>query len=349
MKTDDPNNDKDGSSNQHNPSKPKYNQGQSQKGTQTNSEKDSSKGKYTQTGKGKQCSKKLNTLGGYAGRVMVSDRRQPICIPSGTSKVVVGRNQDKLPKGSYIVEATDDDNLPCGISVNHTYVNPTKAKQVSVISLNTNSYNIWIRQPLYTTTIWDVELKDWEYEPIITKSKDADTFEIKLQLVPPKDLREEILSNATEIDPEVGEASGKKKFKEKDKKTSFGTRPDTKDPKFDFKKELERLPFELNIGDAPLTHEQQARLINVIYNHTEVFSLFDGDLGFCDILKHSIPTTVDKPVYLPHRQIPVQLQSEVRKCLDNWLKQGILCPSKAHICDTGCDSLEENQRNSPLC
>ena len=89
------------------------------------------------------------------------------------------------------------------------------------------------------------------------------------------------------------------------------------------------MPFELNIGDAPLTREQQARLIDVIYDHMEVFSLFDRDLGFCDVLKHSIPTTTDKPVYLPHRQIPVQLQSEVRKCLDNWLKQGIIHPSKS--------------------
>ena len=32
---------------------------------------------------------------------------------------------------------------------------------------------------------------------------------------------------------------------------------------------------------------------------------------------------------MPHRQIPVQLQSEVRKCLDNWLKQGIIRPSKS--------------------
>ena len=89
------------------------------------------------------------------------------------------------------------------------------------------------------------------------------------------------------------------------------------------------MPFELNIGDTPLTREQQVHLIDVIYDHTEVFSLFDGDLGFCDVLKHSIPTTTDKPVYLPHRQIPVQLQSKVRKCLDNWLKQGIIRPSKS--------------------
>ena len=32
---------------------------------------------------------------------------------------------------------------------------------------------------------------------------------------------------------------------------------------------------------------------------------------------------------MPHRQIPVQLQSEVRKCLDNWLKQGKIRPSKS--------------------
>ena len=153
------------------------------------------------------------------------------------------------------------------------------AKQVSVILLNTNSYNVWIRQPLYAATIWDVDLKDWDYEPIITKSDEEDTFEVKLQPVPPEDLREEILSNATEVNQDTNDTSGKSATKEKDEKPSFGIRPNTKDPDFDFKRELERLPFELNIGDAPLTRDQQARLIDVIYSHTEVFSLFDGDLG----------------------------------------------------------------------
>ena len=329
VQSDDPSKDDDGNSRNNQPSKPKRRQEQCKNSSEAKSEKDSGKSKNTQTGSGKQRNKKLNTLGGYAGRVMVGDRRQPICIPAGTSKVVIGKTQEKLPRGSYMIEATDDDNLPCGVSVNHTYVNPTKAKQVSVILLNTNSYNVWIRQPLYAATIWDVELKDWDYEPIITKSDEANTFEVKLQPVPPEDLREEILSNATEVNQETNDTSGKSASDEKDEKPSFGARPNTKDPDFDFKKELERLPFELNIGDAPLNREQQARLIDVIYDHTEVFSLFDGDLGFCDVLKHSIPTTTDKPVYLPHRQIPVQLQSEVRKCLDNWLKQGIIRPSKS--------------------
>ena len=332
VQSDDPSKDNDRNSHNNQSSKPKRSQEQCKNSNEAKSGKNSGKSKNTQTGSRKQCDKKLNTLGGYAGRVMVGDCRQPICIPAGTSKVVIGETQDKLPRGSYMVQATDDDNLPCGVSVNHTYVNPTKAKQVSVILLNTNSYNVWIRQPLYAATIWDVELKDWDYEPIITKSDEANTFEVKLQPVPPEDLREEILSNATKVSQETNDTndtSGKSTSNEKDEKPSFGVRPDTKNPDFDFKKELERLPFELNIGDAPLTRKQQACLIDVIYDHTEVFSLFDGDLGFCDVLKHSIPTTTDKPVYLPHRQIPVQLQSEVRKCLDNWLKQGIMHPSKS--------------------
>ena len=52
-------------------------------------------------------------------------------------------------------------------------------------------------------------------------------------------------------------------------------------------------------------------------------------MGFCDVLSTVSQQLLTKPVYLPHRQIPVQLQSEVRKCLDNWLKQGIIRPSKS--------------------
>ena len=46
------------------------------------------------------------------------------------------------------------------------------------------------------------------------------------------------------------------------------------------------------------------------------------------MLAHTI-TTTDKPVYLPHRTIPKQLQGEVRKCLNMWLRQRIIYPSKS--------------------
>ena len=70
-------------------------------------------------------------------------------------------------------------------------------------------------------------------------------------------------------------------------------------------------------------------LLELIYDHQNIFSLCDEDLGLCDHLKHTIPTTTMKPVYLPHRTIPAQLQMEVRKCLDTWLKQGIICPPRS--------------------
>ena len=82
--------------------------------------------------------------------------------------------------------------------------------------------------------------------------------------------------------------------------TKFGPRPDTGSIDFDFKTELECLLFTINIREAPLSREQQSCFIDLIYDYKEVFSLYDGDLGFCDALKHSIPTTMDKPVYLPH-------------------------------------------------
>ena len=114
----------------------------------------------------------------------------------------------------------------------------------------------------------------------------------------------------------MGESTKESSKCEDKEKPSFGTPPDFESDQFDFKKELERLPFIVNIGEAPLTLEQQKRFISLIYKNQSVFSLYDGHLGFCDWLKYSISTTTNKPVYLPHRQIPIQLQSDVKKCLD---------------------------------
>ena len=67
VKTDNPSNDQGEGCNKYNPSEPKNNQNQSQRNNQTSSKQNPGKSKSSQTSKGKQCSKKLNTLGGYAG------------------------------------------------------------------------------------------------------------------------------------------------------------------------------------------------------------------------------------------------------------------------------------------
>ena len=106
--------------------------------------------------------------------------------------------------------------------------------------------------------------------------------------------------------------------------------PHVKAMNFDFQAEIDCLPFKLNMGTTvDMTHEQQRQFINIIYHHPEVFSLHDEDLGFCNKIKHTIPMTSDRPVYLPHHTIPPQLLGEVCKCLDTWLRQGIIRPSQS--------------------
>ena len=120
-----------------------------------------------------------------------------------------------------------------------------------------------------------------------------------------------------------------KPIKDSGEKPKFGSQPRFGSPDFDFQKELDRLPFPLNLGKVEMSKEQQVRFLELIYDNQSVFSLCDEDLGLCDCLKHMILTTTDKPVYLPHHTIPVQLQAEVCKCLDTWLKQGIIQPSQS--------------------
>ena len=103
--------------------------------------------------------------------------------------------------------------------------------------------------------------------------------------------------------------------KEQGERSKFGPQPKFDDPNFDFQAELKRLPFPINLGEVEMSKAQQVRFLELIYHNQVVFSLCDEDLGLCDHLKHTIPTTTNKPVYLPHHTIPVQLQAEVANVL----------------------------------
>ena len=51
----------------------------------------------------------------------------------------------------------------------------------------------------------------------------------------------------------------------------------------------------MNIREVDMSKSQQQRFLELIYDNQSVFSLCDEDLGLCDCLKHTIPTTTDKP------------------------------------------------------
>ena len=267
-------------------------------------------------------------LGGFAGRVSIGDIRNPICIPANSSKTVICQTARVNRKKSFMVESTESSNLPLGVGVNNTLVTPSKSGLVSVIVINNNSHNVWIHQPLYVGDLWEVSPKEWEYEPVLTRKEGTNDIEVNFVQVPEEDLQHDILTNGAACGEEMEEEVPSSQDTETKSKPSFGNPPDFNSDQFDFKKELERLPFPVNIGEAPLNLDQQKHFIRLIYKNQAMFSLYDGDLGYCDCLKHSIPTTTERPVYLPHHQIPIQLQCEVRKCLDAWLKARIIRPSK---------------------
>ena len=231
----------------------------------------------------------------------MGDKHHPMCIPANSSKTIIGKVPKVDRKSTYLVEKTEDSNLPIGVGVNNTLVTPSKSGLVSVILINNNNHNVWIRQPLYAADLWEVEPKEWEYETVLTHEEGTNNVTINFVQVPPEEFREDIFSNAAEAEENnSSNKTAKDQNSKGEEKPKFGSPPDYDSPDFDFKGECERLPFPLNIGEAPLDLDQQKRFIRLIYENQEVFSLYDGDLGYCDKLKHSIPTTTNKPVYLPH-------------------------------------------------
>ena len=258
------------------------------------------------------------------GQVWVGNTCQAICIPANSVKVMQGRTNKITRWLSCMVEARVCHNLPRGIVVNRTMVTPCKNKQVPVALMNTNTYNVWICQPLLVADIVEAEDCPWDYQS--SMSRDGNKINISFCPVPSTEVQAEIVAvSVTKAEP------GKKleMTNEGGERPKFGSRPDFNNQKFDFKKELSWLPFPVNMGEVEMTESQQKRFIKLIYDHQSVFSLCDEDLGLCDHLKHTIPTTTDKPIYLPHHTILVQLQAEVCKCLDTWLKQGIIWPSRS--------------------
>ena len=197
-----------------------------------------------------------------------------------------------------------------------------KRGQVAVIVINTTSRNIWICQPLLAAKIYKVELHPWQYKSILYR--EGNTIKVGFQLIVPSEVEGGLQINQVEVnikeEPSEEECTPPL--------LSVGLHPDTS-KEYNFEDEVAKLLFKFNIGDAPFSKEQKDHLLILIYNHQKVFSLHNEDLGFCNKLAHTISTMTDKPVYLPHRTIPRQLQGEVGKSLNTWLRQGIIRPSKS--------------------
>ena len=126
----------------------------------------------------------------------------------------------------------------------------------------------------------------------------------------------------------------------------FSPRPDVNSANFYFKAEIDPLPFKLNMGTTiEMTCEQQSQFINIIYDNSEVFSLHDEDLGFYNKIKHTIPTTSDRPVYLAHCSIPPQLLGEACKCFGYLVEAGNYKTISKPLCFPDSDCVKKVRGN----
>ena len=91
--------------------------------------------------------------------------------------------------------------------------------------------------------LWEVSPREWEYEPVLTHKEGTNDIEVNFVQVPPEELQCNILTNCTGCGEEMEEEVPSSQDTETKSKPSFGTPPDFDSDQFDFKKELERLPF----------------------------------------------------------------------------------------------------------
>ena len=235
-------------------------------------------------------------------------------MPGNSTLTIPGRlgKNTKVPSGTpCLIDTAAVCNMPRGISVNRCLAH-SRGKTMPVILMNQNNHNIWIQQPLLAAEIYVVKHLPWDYG--VDFQHQGDKIEVAFQPIPLAD----IMAAVKSVHNEPGAVLSA------EPRHTFGPHPNTSVANFDFQQEVECLPFKLNLGDVHLEKEHQARFINLIYSNQEVFSLHDEDLGYCNKLTHTFPTSTDKPVYLPHRTLPRQLQGEVHECLNTWLHQGII-------------------------
>ena len=73
--------------------------------------------------------------------------------------------------------------------------------------------------------------------------------------------------------------------------------------------------------------EQQVQVAKLLNKYSEVFSKSDGDIGRTSIIKHRIPTGDAQPIQQRPQRVPVHMNKEIDRQLDNMLKENVITPS----------------------
>ena len=173
---------------------------------------------------------------GLIGQVTTGNKQQTICIPRNSTITIPGCTNKLPPRITCIVEQVEHHNLLLGIVINQCMAIP-KPRTIPVIIINTNRYNVWTRQPLLAAELFHEECNENEYRA--NMNGEGYNISVGFQPVPPH----LIDTNSCQV-----EAGPIQPDSLKVEKPEFGPRPDTNSADFNFKNELDWLPFQLNTG-----------------------------------------------------------------------------------------------------
>ena len=119
------------------------------------------------------------------------------------------------------MEHAADHNVPCGLVLNSCCVTP-KARRVPVILINTTVQNIWVRQPLLATELFEVEVEPQWYCTEINQQ--GNELVISFLPAPPCEEQGQVENNAVDVEENPDLPKNDTLTVEHPK---FGERPDT--------------------------------------------------------------------------------------------------------------------------
>ena len=151
----------------------------------------------------------------------IGTKQQPICIPSNSTITIPGHTSKLLSRIPCLVEQAEHHNILLGIVINRCMATP-KARSIPVILIDTNRYNVWIRQPLLAAELFDMECDEIAYRA--NMSQDENSILMGLQPVPPQ------LINTSSCQVEAGLI---KPDSPKIERPEFDPRPNTNSAEFE--------------------------------------------------------------------------------------------------------------------
>lgn len=83
------------------------------------------------------------------------------------------------------------------------------------------------------------------------------------------------------------------------------------------------------LGSGDLNHDEKCKAIKLVGSYSDIFSSSSLDLGCCKKAKHDIFTHSNYPIHEPIRRVPMGLEENVDKLVNDLLEKGIIRNSES--------------------